>query len=344
MKKFSKVICLMLAFIMIIAVLGGCKSEPAIQEEAAATEEVQQDEEAATAEEDMELTIGYIMGGPDLWNQSQSDAIKYTCDKLGWSLVTLNSEYNSEKELSNAEDILSRNVDAVIMFTVNASTGQKVAQMCNEADVPLFLLDGDVGEGPGEAVTVSGYDFYECGKIVGEYLNENRPDSNLAVITGLPGAGIIEAYQEGLESILSDSIKMVDVQPGDWDRAKAMSAMENMLTSKKDIDVVYVHNEEMAMGAVKALKNAGKLGEIEIVSANGSPDGITMLENGEMLMTVTESPSYEGVAAVKAVRDYFNGMEVPERILVPLEAITIDNIEDILTWDVSDALLDLVGI
>jgi ribose transport system substrate-binding protein len=288
------------------------------------------------------LTVGYIMGGPELWQQSESDGVQAACKKLGYNFVSVNSEYTPEKELSNAEDLISKHVDAIIMFTVNANSGQKVAKMCNDAKIPLFLLDGDVGEGPGKAISVISYDFYECGKIVAQWVSKNMPKAKMAFIMGLPGAGITEAYQKGVEDGLSNGVKLVDVKPADWDRAKAMKVMEDLLTSKKAIDVVYVNNDDMAVGVIKALKDAGKLGKIKVVTDNGSPDSITMIKSGDLLMTVTESPAYQGVAAVKCIRDHFKGLPVPATILVPLKAVTKDNLNDILPWDVTDALVNKV--
>ena len=371
MKEAWKLISVVLVLLMILA-FAGCQTAPEAtgeteaepaeaQEDAADVEEDAADaqEDAAEAPEDTEpaeadepedtdgdqpITVGYIMGGPDLWNQSQWDAIEYTCDHYGYEFVALKSDYTSELELSNAEDLIAREVDAIIMFTVNANTGQKVAQLCNEADIPLFLLDGALADGPGTAVSLARYDFYECGKVVGTWVCENMPNAKMACVMGLPGANIIEEYQRGLFEVLTNGVEVVEEQPADWDRAKALAVTENILTGGKEIDVIYAHNEEMAAGVIKALENAGKLDEIAVVSANGSPDGVELLNGGKMVMTVTQSPSYEGVAAVKSVHDYFAGMDVPKEILVPLKAVTIDNIDDMLTWAVDDALLAKVGV
>jgi ribose transport system substrate-binding protein len=291
---------------------------------------------------DKKITVGYIMGGPELWQQSESDGVQAACKKLGYNFVSVNSEYTPEKEISNAEDLISKHVDAIVMFTVNANSGQKAAKMCNDAKIPLFLLDGDVGEGPGKAVSVISYDFYETGKIVAQWVSKNMPNAKLAFIMGLPGAGITEAYQKGVEEGLSNGVKLVDVQPADWDRAKAMKVMEDMLAAKKAIDVVYVNNDDMAVGVIKALKDGGKFGKIKVVTDNGSPDSVTMIKNGELLMTVTESPAYQGIAAVKCIRDYFKGVKVPASILVPLKAVTKANLNDILPWDVTDDLVNKV--
>jgi ribose transport system substrate-binding protein len=338
-KRCKQLAYLILVFTMIIMVLTGCQSSTKTETTTAAGTTA-----AAETAKVEKLTVGYIMGGPDLWNQSQSDGIQYACKKLGYEFISVNSEYTSEKELSNAEDLISKKVNAIIMFTVNSVTGQKVAQLSNEANIPLFLLDADVGEGPGKAVTVATYDFYACGKIVGEWVSKTMPNSKLAFIMGLPGAGITEEYQRGLEDGISNGVKLVDVKAADWDRAKAMSVMENMLSSKEEIDVVYVNNDDMAVGVVKALKDAGELGKIKVVTDNGSPDAVEMLKNDEIIMTITESPSYEGVADVKAIYDYFKGVEVPKKILVPEIVVTKDNLQDILTWGVDDNLLKQVGI
>ena len=288
------------------------------------------------------ITVGYIMGGPEAWQQSESDGVQAACKKLGYNFVSLNSEYTPEKEISNIEDLISKKVTAIIEFTVNSESGQKAAKMCNDAHIPLFLLDQDVGEGPGKAVSVVTYSFYDCGKIVAQWVSKNLPNSKLVYIEGLPGAGQVEEYQRGIEAGLSNGVKLVDVRPADWDRAKAMKVTEDLLTSKKAMDVIYVNNDDMAIGTIKVLKAAGVLGKIKVVSDNGSPDAVTMLKSGDLLMTVTESPAWEGIVAVKLVRDYLKGMKVPPRILTPLTAVTKNNLKDILPWDVTDELVNKV--
>jgi ribose transport system substrate-binding protein len=323
----KRIVCSVLAVAMLLTMASGCVSAPAAQPS--------------------EKTIGYIQGGPELWQQSQADAAKYAAEKLGYKFIGLNSEYKPEKELSNAEDLIAKKVDAIMMFTVNGETGQKVAQMANKANIPLFLIDGMAADGPGKVVTTVQFDFKNIGENVGQYVSEKHPNSKLVYIQGLPGAGIVEAYTDGLTGKIKElnkGVEVVDMQPADWDRGKAMNVMQNMITSGKQFDVVFVNNEDMARGALKALQDSGMAGKVAIVSTGGSKDGLDMIKAGEIEATMAASPAYEAAVAMKAVKDHFEGKTVPEKIISPIVVITKDNVANAVSWDIDDNILKLAGL
>ena len=321
----KRIVCLVLALAMLLTVASACAPVPAAQPK----------------------TIGYIQGGPELWQQSQADAAKYAAEKLGYKFIGLNSEYKPEKELSNAEDLIAKKVDAIMMFTVNGETGQKVAQMANKANIPLFLIDGMAAEGPGKVVTTVQFDFKNIGETVGQYVSEKHPNSKMVYIQGLPGAGIVEAYTDGLTGKIKElnkGVEIVDMQPADWDRGKAMNVMQNMITSGKPFDVVFVNNEDMARGALKALADSGMAGKVAVVATGGSKDGLDMIKAGDIEATMAASPAYEAAVAMKAVKDHFEGKKVPEKIISPVVVITKDNIANAVSWDIDDNILKLAGL
>lgn len=323
----KRIVCLVLALAMLLTVASACAPVPAAKPS--------------------EKTIGYIQGGPEQWQQSQADAAKYAAEKLGYKFIGLNSEYKPEKELSNAEDLIAKKVDAIMMFTVNGETGQKVAQMANKANIPLFLIDGMAAEGPGKAVTTVQFDFKNIGEAVGQYVSEKHPNSKMVYIQGLPGAGIVEAYTDGLTGKIKElnkGVEIVDMQPADWDRGKAMNVMQNMITSGKQFDVAFVNNEDMARGALKALTDSGMAGKVAVVSTGGSKDGLDMIKAGDIEATMAASPAYEAAVAMKAVKDHFEGKKVPEKIISPVVVITKDNVANAVSWDIDDNILKLAGL
>jgi ribose transport system substrate-binding protein len=339
---------LVLALVMVIVLGAACVPPPAAQAPAVQAPAAPPAASAPAAAPAAKVyTIGYIQGGPELWQQSQADAAKYAAEKIGMKFIGLNSEYKPEKELSNAEDLVAKKVDAIVMFTVNGETGQKVAQMCNKANIPLFLIDGMAASGPGKVVTTVQFDFKVIGEMVGEYVSNKHPNSKLVYIQGLPGAGIVEAYTDGLTGKIQQmnkGVEVVTMQPADWDRAKAMNVMQNIIASGKAFDVAFVNNEDMARGAIKVLKDAGQADKVAVVSTGGSKDGLDMIKSGEIEATMAASPAYEAAVAIKAVRDYFDGKQVPEKIISPVIVVTKENVETGVSWDISDNILKLAGL
>jgi len=291
------------------------------------------------------LTIGYIMGGPEAWQQAEADGAAFASEKLGYNLTILNSNYEPEKEITNAEDLISKGVDAIIMFTVNAESGQKVAKMCNDAKIPLFLLDGSVAEGEGKAVTMMSYSFHDIGHMVGTYVSEKYPGAKMVYITGLPGAGIVEDYTVGLQAGIAagnTGVEVVAQQPADWDRAKTIAVMESLLTSGLEFSVAFINNEDMATGGIQVLEENGALEKVAVIATGGSEAGIELIKQGKLAMTCAASPAYEGMYMVKIVRDYLNGEEVPEVISVPTTPITIENIDTAITWVPDDNMFSSI--
>ncbi len=291
------------------------------------------------------LFIGYIMGGPEEWQQAEADGAQFACNKLGYEITILNSNYEPEKEISNAEDLISKGVDAIIMFTVNAESGQKVAKMCNDAGIPLFLLDGSVAEGEGKAVTIMSYSFYDIGYLVGSFVSEEYPGAKMVYITGLPGAGIVEDYTLGLQAGIDDGntgVEVVAQQPADWDRSKTIAVMESLLASGKEFNVAFINNEDMATGGIQVLEENHALEGVAVIATGGSEAGIELVKQGKLAMTCAASPAYEGMYMVKIVSDYMSGEEVPEVIGVPTTPITIENIDNAITWVPDDNMFDSI--
>jgi inositol transport system substrate-binding protein len=164
-------------------------------------------------------------------------------------------------------------------------------------------------------------------------------------ITGKPGTGIVEQYVEGLEGKLKElksSVKIVSKQPTDWNRQQSMEITQNLLQSGQEIDVIFANNEDMAGGVIQVLKEAGKLGEIAVVSTGGSPEGIQLIKAGELEATAAGSAGLEGALCFKACWDAYQGKKVPKLINPPIMIATKDNIDSVVTWEINDALIKLV--
>jgi len=324
----KKIVSITMAVVMLVLCLTGCQSTS-----------------SAAKTGSSKLNIGYIMGGPEEWQQAQVDGAKYACEKQGYDITVLNSDYTPEKEISNAEDLISKGVDAIVMFTVNSESGQKVAKMCNDANIPLFLLDGNVGEGEGKAVTMISYSYHDIGKLVGDYTSEKYPGSNMIYVTGLPGAGIVEDYHDGLMEGIKEGntgVTVVAEQAADWDRAKAMEVLEGIIASGTEFDVAFVNNEDMATGAIQVLEENNLLDDVAVIATGGSTAGIDLVKEGKLDMTCAASPALEGVQIIKLIKDYFDGKEVPATNSAVSTPITLDNIDKAITWTPDDNMYNTI--
>jgi len=125
--------------------------------------------------------------------------------------------------------------------------------------------------------------------------------------------------------------------PGDWNRQKAFNQMQTLITGYPDLKAVFVQNEDMAIGAIKALEEAGKAGQVQIVSQNGAPYGLESIAAGGIKATVGWSPSQEAALSLRLLVEYIRGKDVPKLTITPMKVITKANVEEAVPWEPTDA-------
>lgn len=269
-------------------------------------------------------TVGYIQAGPELYYQCQANGVQSQVESLGGKLVVVNSEDNPQKQLANGQDLIAQQVEAIMLQSTDAASGRRVVDLANEAGIPIFLTGVPVpGSDPTAALNV---DFVTVGELMGGWIEENRPDAKVGVITGLKGQGPSELTLEGIEKSLPSTVDVVSVQPADWSRQKAGTVAQNMVQANPEIDLLIVFNEDMAVGVDLALKQIDK--QIPMVSTNGSEDGIALMKEGTLLATVAQSPSNEGILSVNLVAEALDG-ETVSSVDYPFQIITPETVSSI---------------
>lgn len=271
-------------------------------------------------------TIGQLSAGREYYYQCQDKGVQQRIEELGGTLVSLNSDANAQKQLANGQDLIAQGVDAILLTSTDAATGRKVVELAEGAGIPVVLAGLPVPDAdPTSALLLN---FETMGQLMGDWIAENRPDAKLGVIQGLPGQGVTEAISKGLtEALAGSAVQVVADQPADWSRQKAGTVAQNMLQANPDIDLLYVYNEDMLVGVVQALKSNGE--SVELVSDNGSADGIKLIQDGTLQATIAQSPSNEGILSVDIAAQILAGEEVPKVVDYPLSVVTADNVDAI---------------
>ena len=136
------------------------------------------------------------------------------------------------------------------------------------------------------------------------------------------------------------NLKIVAVVPGDWNRQKAYTQMQNLITAHPNLAGVFAHNDDMALGAIRALQEANKLSQVAVVAQNAAPYGVEAVKNGQLKMTVGWSPAQESMIAFKLLMDYLNGIKVPNLVQDPMRIITSANLNDAIPWDATPQMVD----
>ncbi|NRD75552.1 ribose ABC transporter substrate-binding protein RbsB [Shewanella sp. VB17] len=239
--------------------------------------------------------------------------------ELGYKLIVLDSQNDPSKELSNIEDLTTRQVKAILLNPTDSDASSNAARMVNQAGIPLVTLDRGVTRGKVASHIAS--DNVAGGKLAGDFIAEKLgKGAKVIQLEGVAGASASRDRGEGFTlSVVEHGFDLQASQPADFDRTKGLNVTENLLVSKPDVQAIFAQNDEMALGALRAVRGAGK--EIVIVGFDGTDEGIAAVKRGLLNATVAQQPELMGVMGVEAAVNLLKGEVVAEFQPVPLQII-----------------------
>ncbi len=239
--------------------------------------------------------------------------------ELGAELIILDSQNDPAKELANIEDLLTQGVDLIMINPTDSDAVVNAIKQANDQNVPVITLDR--GANAGVVVTHIASDNVAGGVMAGEYIVELLGGvGNVVELEGIAGTSAARDRGQGFnEALAGTSIVVVANQVADFDRTKGLTVMENLLQAYPDIDAVFAHNDEMALGALAAIQAAGL--DIIIVGFDANDDAVQSVADGGMTATVAQQPALIGALGVQAAMDYLAGMTVESYVPVSLELI-----------------------
>ncbi len=269
------------------------------------------------------------------WRITQVESMESEAESRGYEFIMTNAELDTEKQISDVEDLLAQAVDFLIIAPINMDTIVPALDAAKAAGVPVILIDRQADGVWGEDwLTTIIADYIKQGEMCGQWLVDNMGDQEMKIveITGKVGGSDVRDRAQGIRNIVDqyDNMEIVVSQCGEWSRATTQSVMENIIQSTGgDFNVVYCHNDEMALGAVLALKaaglNPGK--DIKVIAIDGQAEAVESIIAGEMNAIATCSPRF-GPAAFDAMEKYLNGEALPEFIINAETLITVENAEE----------------
>ncbi len=269
---------------------------------------------------------------PDL--AVMNDAMQAKATELGDELISVDSKGDTATELQQVEDLIARQVDAIILQPIDATQSQTAVQRANEANIPVFLLSTELApDAPVEFVSYIGVDDTEGGRMQAESVNEAFPDgAKMIYMVGTYGASWTDRRKSGFTEVVNDNIEIVAEQQANGDRGEAKRIMEDLLRRyPSGVGVFVAHNDEMAIGATSAMKEAGRLDEFKIrVGFDGTAPGLEAISDGLMTSTILQRSADQGAKSVEVVNSYLNGQTVEDRYYLPFELVTADNVADYL--------------
>jgi ribose transport system substrate-binding protein len=245
---------------------------------------------------------------------------KAKATELGVKLVTLDSQDDSATEMSNVEDLINQGVDVIMINPTDSDAVKSAVEAANKANIPVITLDR--GANGGEVVSHIASDNVAGGKLAGGYIVELLGGKGKVVeLEGIPGASAARDRGQGFnEAIGGTDLEVVAKQTANFDRAEGLTVMENILQAQPEIDAVFAHNDEMALGALEAIKASGR--DIIVVGFDATDDAKAAVENGEMAATVEQLPKEIGSLGIETAVKILNNEQVEDMIPVDLQLVT----------------------
>ena len=271
---------------------------------------------------DKQLTVGFSqIGAENPWRTAETGSIKSEAEKRKVNLKFSDAQGKQENQIQAIKAFIAQKVDAIILAPVVETGWEPVLKQAKQAKIPVVLVDRGVKVSDESLYsTLIASDFIEEGRMAGEWLaKKTNGKANIVELQGTAGAAPAIDRKKGFEQEIAKhpDMKIVKSQTGDFNRAKGKEVMEAFLKSEKDIAAVYAHNDDMALGAIQAIEEAGKKPgkDILVVSIDGMKAAIEAVSEGKSNCTVECNPLL-GPAAFDAVEAATGGKELPKKTIV----------------------------
>jgi simple sugar transport system substrate-binding protein len=270
------------------------------------------------------IVLGFSqIGAESEWRTANTESIKSAAKDAGIDLKFSDAQQKQENQIKAIRSFIAQKVDVIAFSPVVESGWGTVLREAKAAKIPVILSDRAVNEKDDSLwVTFMGSDFVEEGRKAGRWLLENykgQGDVNIVELQGTVGSAPAIDRKKGFEEIIKAQprFKIIRSQTGDFTRAKGKEVMEAFLKAEgKKINVLYAHNDDMAIGAIQAIEEAGlKPGkDIIIISIDGVKGAFEAMMAGKLNVSVECSPLL-GPQLMQAVKDLKAGKTLPRRIV-----------------------------
>lgn len=285
-----------------------------------------------------EIKIGFAQMCNDVaWKIAETNSVKAEIEKRGYQMVFTDAQWKTEKQVADMEDLITQGVDYILLAPNDYEGYTSALESAKEAGIPVIVLDREVkGKVGVDFVTCISSDFVwegqQCAKWLQAKKGEKGGKMRIVEITGTPGASVTRDRSNGFKKVVDadKDMEIIVSQVGDFDRATAEKVMTNIIQSTGGkFDAVYCHDDEMSLGAIKALKAAGiaPTKDVFVVAIDGQKAGKESIEKGELSAVVTCTPVL-GSYALEAIDKLVAKEKVEPRVYVTDYIYDASNIKE----------------
>ncbi len=285
------------------------------------------------------IRIGVTMAKfDDVWLTYVRDAMtKWASTHPDVELTIVDANNDTAKQVGEVENFLAQGMDAIVILPVDTAATGPMTKAVVKAGKPLVYVNRKPANLP-KGVVYCGSKSIEAGVMNMEELGKAMGGKgNIVILMGELDNEAAIGRTDGIKQVVKEKfpdIKIVREQTGNWERDQGKTIMENWLASGQEIDGVASNNDEMALGALQAIKATGKLGKIPVGGTDGSHDALESMAKGELNNTVFQDPVAQGEEAVNAA--YFLAKKEPNpkvvdgNIWIPYQKITKENFKSFM--------------
>lgn len=269
--------------------------------------------------------IGFSqIGSESGWRAAETSVTRAEAERLGVDLKFADAQQKQENQIKALRGFIAQGVDAILIAPVVSTGWEEVLTEAKEAEIPVVLLDRGIDAPEDLYLTSVASDQVKEGRVAGEWLVGTVGDRDCKVVElqgtvgSSPAINRKQGFEEGIAA--ATNISIIRSQTGDFTRSKGKEVMEGFLKAEGGgaaICAVYAHNDDMAVGAIQAIKDAGlKPGsDILVVSIDAVPDIFAAMAAGEANATVELTPNMAG-PAFAALDAFLNAGTMPEKFII----------------------------
>lgn len=321
--KFKKMFLFTISFLVISSfVLSGCTSN-----------DTQESKENSS--DDEQLTIGFSVWALDIGLRTRLEqSMQETAKEKGVKLKVLDNENDTSKAISQLQNLKTQNVDSIIVLSGSSTALNDTIDSIVNDGIPVIGVNARVSAE--KLVSYIGSPDVEGGKNVAEQMvnaleeKYGEAKGNIVIMNGEVGVSAEIERTEGIYSVLDkhENINVLVEKEADWDRAKGLNLMQDWIQKYGDeIDGVIAQNDQMALGAQKALQEKN-IDDVPVVGIDGEADAIKAVEEGKQYATILQNGEEQGKKALEIAIEAAKGNDVDELYDIPFETITKDNVAE----------------
>ncbi|AYO29207.1 sugar ABC transporter substrate-binding protein [Biomaibacter acetigenes] len=314
--SFKKAVSLLMAITLIMVMVAGCGGQQS------GTNQNQQNGNQGQAQnqqsQESKPKLGAVM--IDLnhpFYAAMMEAGNKAAEDFGAEVIWKSAEGSLEKEISLIENFIEQKVDVILIDPIDATGVIPAIEKAHEAGIEVITM-GNFVDTPYNVNTL--YNDFEdtktLGQMMGNYLGKK---GNVVVLVGSPGNYVSDMRQKGFLQGIGEfrDIKVLSVQPSDWDPAKGMKVMENWLTSYSDIDGFFCVSDAVTFAAIEAIKAAGRQKDIAVFSYDGEIQASEKIKNGEIVADLLTGAKRVGYWNIKVATQLAKGEKMENKVYLP---------------------------